>query len=151
MLISYKTYPWINTSTGSPPVTGDEFLYVWYGTPPRLCMKKPTNPILKHPFGFLFWVFILLIICKHTFGLDFLDENDFFIGIWILVFILGIYTGSCISFLYYINYYRKERKWKQQVINDWKSNKLRHKYSESVLNKFEFKEKPSPQKEDVFF
>lgn len=68
MPIIYLTYPFINAETGKPPVTGDEFLYVWaHGpTPPRLCMKKPIHPIKKHPrglyFGYLcFWVISAII------------------------------------------------------------------------------------------
>lgn len=91
---------------------------------------------------------MLLGYISHNFFGDILDP---YLGLFVLPMILGLMGGSFISFLYYIRYYRKERKWKQQVINDWKSDKLFYYHSESVLNKFEFKEEPSPQKESVFF
>ena len=48
-------------------------------------------------------------------------------------------------------YYKKERKWKQQVIHDWKSDKLRYKHSESILSDFTFKIGGSPMDESKFF
>ena len=48
-------------------------------------------------------------------------------------------------------YYKKERKWKQQVINDWKSDKLRYKHSEATLSTVAFKLGGSPIDESAFF
>ena len=149
MLISYKTYPWVNTSTGKEPVTGDEFLYVFFShkdEPEKkfLCMNPSVHPIKKHPIGFLGLVsFLPLIIGEETLG----ELLFVFIGI----FIISLITGSIISFGNYVSYYNKERKWKQQVINDWKSDKLRYKHSESILSTFTFKLGGSPIDESVFF
>mgnify|MGYP003328867665 FL=1 len=69
-MASYKKYPWVNTITGKKPVTGDEFLYVFFShkdEPEKtfLCMNPSTHPIKKHPIGFLGVAsFILLLIIK---------------------------------------------------------------------------------------
>ena len=150
MLISYKTYPWVNTITGKEPVTGDEFLYVFFShkdEPEKtfLCMNPSVHPIKKHPIGFLGLVsfLLLLIIGDDTLG----DLTIVFGG----VFVMGLITGSIMSFGHYISYYKKERKWKQQVINDWKSNKLRYKHSEATLSTYAFKLGGSPIDESAFF
>ena len=150
MLISYKTYPWVNTITGKEPVTGDEFLYVFFShkdEPEKtfLCMNPSVHPIKKHPIGFLGLVsfLLLLIIGDDTLG----DLTIVFGG----VFVMGLITGSIMSFGHYIGYYKKERKWKQQVINDWKSNKLRYKHSEATLSTYAFKLGGSPIDESAFF
>ena len=150
MLISYKTYPWVNTITGKEPVTGDEFLYVFFShkdEPEKtfLCMNPSVHPIKKHPIGFLGLVsfLLLLIIGDDTLG----DLTIVFGGL----FVMGLITGSIMSFGHYIGYYKKERKWKQQVINDWKSNKLRYKHSEATLSTYAFKLGGSPIDESAFF
>ena len=148
MLISYKTYPWVNSKTGKEPVTGDEFKYVFYShkdEPEKkfLCMNPSVHPIKQHTIGFLGLVSFLPILIGETLG----ELLYLFIGI----FIISLITGSIISFGTYINHYNKERKWKQQVINDWKSDKLRYKHSESILSTFTFKLGGSPIDESVFF
>ena len=150
ILASYKTYPWVNTITGKEPVTGDEFLYVFFShkdEPEKtfLCMNPSVHPIKKHPIGFLALVsfLLLLIIGDDTLG----DLTIVFGG----VFVMGLITGSIMSFGHYIGYYKKERKWKQQVINDWKSNKLRYKHSEATLSTYAFKLGGSPIDESAFF
>ena len=150
MLISYKTYPWLNTNTGKEPVTGDEFLYVFYShkdEPEKkfLCMNPSVHPIKKHPIGFLGLIsFLPLLAGEETLG-------ELLFVVFIGIFIISLITGSIISFGNYIGYYNKERKWKQQVINDWKSDKLRYKHSESILSAFTFKLGGSPIDESVFF
>ena len=150
ILASYKTYPWVNTTTGKEPVTGDEFLYVFFShkdEPEKtfLCMNPSVHPIKKHPIGFLALVsfLLLLIIGDDTLG----DLTIVFGGI----FVMGLITGSIMSFGHYIGYYKKERKWKQQVINDWKSDKLRYKHSEATLSTVAFKLGGSPIDESAFF
>ena len=86
---------------------------------------------------------LLLIIGDDTLG----DLTIVFGG----VFVMGLITGSIMSFGHYIGYYKKERKWKQQVINDWKSNKLRYKHSEATLSTYAFKLGGSPIDESAFF
>ena len=150
ILASYKTYPWVNTITGKEPVTGDEFLYVFFShkdEPEKtfLCINPSVHPIKKHPIGFLGLVsfLLLLIIGDDTLG----DLTIVFGGI----FVIGLITGSIMSFGHYIGYYKKERKWKQQVINDWKSDKLRYKHSEATLSTVAFKLGGSPIDESAFF
>ena len=148
MLISYKTYPWINETTGKEPVTGDEFLYVFFthkDEPGKtfLCMKPSVHPINKHPLGFLGLISFFPLLLSETLG-DLLF-------VFMIAFILSFITGSIISFGTYISYYKKERKWKQQVIHDWKSDKLRYKHSESILSDFTFKIGGSPMDESKFF
>tara|TARA_S200000501_G_scaffold148096_1_gene139715 strand:- start:2427 stop:2873 length:447 start_codon:yes stop_codon:yes gene_type:complete len=148
-MASYKTYPWVNTITGKKPVTGDEFLYVFFShkdEPEKtfLCMNPSTHPIKKHPIGFLGVAsFILLLIIGDTLG-----ELIYVFG---GIFIISLITGSLMSFGHYISYYKKERKWKQQVINDWKSDKLRYKHSEATLSTYAFKLGGSPIDESAFF
>ena len=151
MIILYKTYPWINPNTGKEPETGDEFLYVFWthkDEPEKkyLCMRPepPVHPIKKHPLGFL--GFISLIITVFL-GEIWIDLSIFF-G---FIFLCSLITGSIISVFTYTLYYKKVRKWKQKVIIDWKSNKLRYKYSECTLSDFVFEVGGSPIDEKVFF
>ena len=140
-------YPWVNPSTGLEPETGDEFLYVFFthkNEPDKtyLCMSPTTtHPIKKHPLGFMGLVSIVLI--------PFLGESlSFWFG---LILFFSLITGSIISVFTYTVYYNKVRKWKRQVILDWKSNKLRYKSSECTLSDFTFKLGGSPIDEKVFF
>ena len=150
MLIEFKTYPFINSKTGKKPVTGDEFLYLFFihkEDPDRkvyLCMD-PTrvHPIKKHPLGVLGYISVCLIMLE-----DFLFDLSPYPQ---LILLCGIITGSMFSLINYIVYYIRLRKWKQKVILDWKSNKLRYKYSESTLSDFNFQLGCSPIDEKLFF
>ena len=149
MLISYNTYPWINESTGKEPVTGDEFLYLFFShkdEPEKkmLCMKPAVNPIKKHPLGFLSLISGLAFA---FFGEEMIEELNILFGVLLT---LGFITGALFSFFTYINYYRKERKWKQKVIHDWKSDRLKYKHSESILCGWKF-DRVSPIDEKAFF
>lgn len=146
MLISYKNYQWINPETGKKPVTGDEFLYVFFSSKEEpdkkyLCMNPPVHPIKKHPLGFLGW---FLCVVNYFIG----DKNDLF---FVFILIIGglFISGTMFSFLTYIPYFFQEKKWKKQVLNDWKSGVLRYKYSESKLSKFG--DWGSPQDESLFY
>lgn len=154
ILASYKTYPWVNTITGKEPVTGDEFLYVFFShkdEPEKtfLCMNPSVHPIKKHPIGFLALVSFLILLIMG----DKLGELTDGASLYVLggIFVMGLITGSIMSFGHYIGYYKKERKWKQQVINDWKSDKLRYKHSEATLSTVAFKLGGSPIDESAFF
>lgn len=145
-MILYKRYPWINPFTGREPITGDEFLYHFYtnkNDPTRifLCIEPSVHPIKKHPFGFLGLIgWILSLTIGDSLGIE-------FILIPIVFTIFSIISGSIFSFFTYIFYYLNERKWKQQVIDDWKSDKLRYKQSESELTGINLK----PIDESKFF
>lgn len=98
MLISYNTYPWLNESTGKEPVTGDEFLYLFYShkdEPEKkmLCMKPAVNPIKKHPLGFLGLISVLAFL---FFGEEMIEELNILFGV---LFALGFITGALFSFL----------------------------------------------------
>jgi hypothetical protein len=132
MLIKYKPYPWVNSLTGKEPKTGDEFLYHFYinkDEPERtfLCIQPSIHPIKKHPFGFFYLNVGILLLSLGRF----LHEDLIFISGMLLI--VGIISGSIFSFISYIFYYLNEKKWKKQVIQDWKLDKLRYKHSDSIL------------------
>lgn len=132
MLVSYKSYPFINPSTNKPPVTGDEFLYHWADTT-LIIHKQSFNPILKHPLGLLVWVALLFFILVDGF-----TENEQLVEYsligFLFILVISLYTGSIRSFPNCVGFYFDERKWKKQVIRDWKSDRLKYKCSESTLN-----------------
>ena len=112
-------------------------------------MNPSVHPTKKHPLGCLGLVsFLFLLIMGDTLG-ELTDGAAFYVlgGI----FVISLITGSIMSFGHYIGYYKKERKWKQQVINDWKSDKLRYKHSEAILSTYAFKLGGSPIDESAFF
>jgi hypothetical protein len=151
MLISYNTYPWINEATGKEPITGDEFLYLFFShkdEPEKkmLCMKPAVHPIKKHPLGFLGLISVLAFL---LFG-DEMERIEELRYLFLVLFAIGLITGAVFSFCTYINYYLKERKWKQKVIHDWKSDKLRYEHSKSILCSWKF-DRVAPIDEKVFF
>jgi hypothetical protein len=161
MIIFFETYPWVNESTGQEPVTGDEFKYIFFAHKDRprkkfLCMNPAKHPIKQHPIGFLGILSFFIIIILYFFGVPMFDFNaatfdllDNYGFILLFFVVISFISGTMFSFGFYIDYYIKERKWKQQVINDWKSNKLRYKYSKSTLGKFG--KWGEPQDEELFF
>jgi len=147
MIVFYKTYPWINPETGKEPKTGDEFLYIFFthkDEPNKtyLCMKPSIHPIKQHPLGFFGFISLFPLTLQEKIG-------DFLV-VFFVIFFCSLFTGSLISFWTYISYYTKEKKWKQQVIKDWKSDKLKYKYSDSILSDFTFKLGGSPIDESKF-
>ena len=144
MLISFKNYTWINPETGRKPVRGDEFLYKFLDNSDEsekkhLCMDPSINPIKKHPIGFLG-------LLSFLFGSTFDGDIQTFI---LILFMLSLISGTLISFISYVFFYFKEKKWKRQVILDWKSGKLKYNSSESIL--VSSKNIRIPLDENIFF
>lgn len=153
MLISYKSYKWVNPETGKEPVLGDEFLYVFFAhkdEPQKvyLCMKPAIHPIKKHPMGLLGILAFVIAVALGENENQILSDTAIISGIIGLLFLI---TGSIFSFISYTSYYLKERQWKQKVIIDWKSDLLRFKHHESTLSDFKFKKGGAPIDEKVFF
>ena len=96
-------------------------------------MDYSTHPVLKHPLGFLFYFVSIIFLLDNQILETFIITNSDQIrgvgpveGVMICLFFLNLLTGSFLSFIYYVNYYLKEKKWKKKVIEDLRSDKLRY-------------------------
>ena len=128
-LIWYKSYKW------PEPKSGDVFLYEFWKNPLKdedtglLIMKPTTKPITQHPLGFWGLVFLLIFIITIELVKD--------VGIiFFILFLSCLLSGHIFGYIsYWKNYYLKEKKWKKQVIKDWKNGKL-----SNVNNHFTYQE-----------